>query len=101
MHRELGLFSISVLEKGRIAEPRSDAKDLGRFVDLENLISGSLSLLQPKKEEPSRPVTPVQRLTGGSLGQTGSFRDQSVLQKLLQYRDRIPLSSRIIRTGQS
>ncbi len=101
MHRELGLFSISVLEKGRIEEPCSDVKDLGRFGDLESLISGSLALLQPKKEEPVRTAAPAQRLNRGSLAQTGSFRDQSVLQKLLQYRDRIPLSSRIIRTGQS
>ena len=102
MHRELGLFSISDLEKGRVADPRSDGRDIARFGELENLISGSLALKTPtKNEEAVRAKAPALRPSGEAVGRKGSFRDQSVMQKLLQYRDRIPLSSRIIRTGQS
>lgn len=104
MHRELGLFSISDLEKGRVAEVRSDMKDLGRFGELENLIASSIAP-HVRREEPVRAKTPALRATLGATreapGQKSSFKDQSVMQKLLQYRDRIPLSSRIIRTGQS
>ncbi len=101
MHRELGLFSITDLEKGRVEESSADPKNLARFGELENLVSGSLrsESLQTdpmgvKTKQDLRPARPA-------LGKKGSFRDESVLQKLLQYRDRIPLSSRIIRTGQS
>jgi hypothetical protein len=102
MHRELGLFSISVLEKGRVTEQRTDAKDIVRFVELEALIAGSLTQWAPtQKNDTVRAKSPALSHSGDSLGQKGTFRDQSVLQKLLQYRDRIPLSSRIIRAGQS
>ena len=93
MHRELGLFSISGLEKGRIEEVRSDLKDLSRFGELEALISHSLA-----------PPTLVQTRTpsGTKLKEprvlTRAFHDESLLQKLIQYRERIPLSSRVIRT---
>jgi hypothetical protein len=100
MHRELGLFSISDLEKGRVTEVHSDMKDLGRFGELESLIAGSIAP-QAIREEPVRAKAPALRATRETLGSKGSFKDQSVMQKLLQYRDRIPLSSRIIRTGQS
>jgi len=104
MHRELGLFSISVLEKGRINEPRADARDLSRFGEIENLIAGSLAL--PRRTPETVHTVPAAqastlRATRNPLSEKGSLRDQTVMQKLLQYRDRIPLSSRIIRTGQS
>ncbi len=100
MHRELGLFSISVLEKGRVDEPRADARNISRFGELESLIEASLAP-EPRIPAQVRATAQALRTSREPLGQKGSFRDQSVLQKLLQYRDRIPLSSRIIRTGQS
>jgi hypothetical protein len=100
MHRELGLFSISDLEKGRVEERRADPKDLARFVELESLVLSSLGSVTVQMETTTTKQTEL-RPSRPALGQKRSLRDESVLQKLLQYRDRIPLSSRIIRTGQS
>jgi hypothetical protein len=67
MDRKLMLFSLSDLEQGRIQEPKSDLKDL----------SGS-PLREPKSMD--RP-----------------FEDENLLKKLIQYKNQIPLSPRIIR----
>jgi hypothetical protein len=105
MHRELGLFSISSLEKGRISEQRPDPKDLALFTELEGLVSGSFVSTQSHAGRLENLSPEAALKSGTSLREprvlTRAFRDETLLQKLMQFRERIPLSSRIIRTGQT
>ena len=89
MHSKLNLMTVSQLEKGRIQEIRPDPLDLSGFLGLENLISDSLmpdAPAIPKRESPSA---------------KHPFEDQSLVQKLIQFRNQIPTSSRIIRASDS
>ncbi|MBU6153848.1 MAG: hypothetical protein KGP28_06055 [Bdellovibrionales bacterium] len=92
MDRKLMLFSWSDLEQGRINQPKSDLKDLSSFSSMEAMVQHSLS---PKKL--LRTHTPE----GATLKEPQKierpFHDETLLQKLIQYRNQIPLSPRIIR----
>ncbi len=102
MDRKLELFTLSSLEKGRIREPTADPTNLSAFHGLEALIAGSLpraknEALLRKPEPFSRPVAAMPAMT---MGRT-PLRDQAVLERLIRLRSQIPLSSRIIRAGES
>ena len=93
MDRKLMLFSWSTLEHTRIREPKSDPKDLSSFSGIESMIQHSLrppSLLQVH--------TPSGSLLKEPKRVDRPFEDETLLQKLIQYRNQIPLSPRIIRT---
>ena len=100
MRRTLGLFSVSRLERGRIPEPGSDLRDLGAFKDLEETVARSLQ--NPGESETSVPPlkTQVSSLKA-SLNRPRPLLDEALLQKLIQYRNQIPTSSRIIRANET
>jgi len=92
----LKLFSLSQLESGRIKTPIADPKDLGGFQELETLVRHSLSppkLLQTRTPagNPLKEPKTIER----------PFEDENLLKKLIQYKNRIPLSPRIIRNSDS
>ena len=97
MDSKLTLFSISALEKGRIKEATPDPMNLTRFNELDNLVTHSLA---PQKALPSTPIA-----SNAAQMQTKSnqrpFEDLSLVQKLIQFRNQIPTSSRIIRASDS
>jgi len=96
MHPQLNLLSVSSLEKVRVKEPTPDPLYLTPFQGLEEMIF--LSLGAPGPAPISEPKTSAHRpLTPSDL----PFQDQALLQKLIQFRNRIPLSPRIIRTQDS
>jgi hypothetical protein len=96
MDRKLISYSLSELERGRIREPAPDPKDLSSFSTLEAHILHSLSpakLFQTRTPAGSRLPTPR------TLDRP--FEDEALLKKLIQYRNQIPLSPRIIRSRES
>jgi hypothetical protein len=96
MDRKLMLFSLSDLEQGRIKEPKSDLKDLSGFATIESMVQHTLSppkLLQTHSlaGSPLREPKNIQR----------PFQDENLLKKLIQFKNQIPLSPRIIRARDS
>ncbi len=90
----ISLFTWSALEKNRIAEPRSDMKNVEAFKSLEPLVQHSLkvpNLIQTH--------TPAGNQLKVSQPIKRPFQDEEIVRKLLQYKDRIPLSARILRPG--
>lgn len=96
MDRKLMLFSWSALEHNRIKDPKSDPKEISSFSGIEAMIQHSL---KPTK------LLQVHTPAGAPLKEPKKidrpFEDETLLQKLIQYRNQIPLSSRIIRTTDS
>jgi len=96
MDRKLALFSLSKMEQGRIAEIRPDLKNLSGFQEIENLVHHSLT---PAK------LIQTQTPSGTPLKEPRNFerpfQDENLLQKLIQYKNQIPLSPRIIRATDS
>ncbi len=90
------LFSWSDLEQGRVKQPKSDLKDLSGFNSIENMIHHSLS--PPKLIQTHSPA-------GSLLKEPRNierpFQDENLLKKLIQYKNQIPLSPRIIRATDS
>ncbi len=82
-----------------MAESRPDPKDLAAFKDLEEAVALSLSPRNPPKATeplpPKRTISPLQ----ASLKNNRPLLDETLLQKLVQYRSQIPTSSRIIRAS--
>lgn len=89
------LFSLSRLERGRVQDIQAEPKNLSPFGDLESMIAGSL---EPAKQTivSKRPDVLQTRSTKAPL-----FQDQALMDKLLKYRDQIPVSPRIIRASDS
>ncbi len=90
------LLSLSSLEKGRIAEPKADPREISQFQTMEEIIAYSLKMpnlirTQTQEGTPLKSPVAVQR----------PFEDEALLQKLLQFRSQIPTSSRIIRASES
>ncbi len=79
------LFTSSTLEEKRVKTPQADPREIGVFKDLESIISGSFH--KPASAPPTLMTRPFER----------TLQDQELLKKLIQYRNEIPLSSRIIR----
>jgi hypothetical protein len=99
MRSTLALFSVSRLEQGRVAEARPDLKDLGAFKELEETVTLSLSAGSDagatRVVQPERTLSPLQ----AGIRSSRPLLDETLLQKLVQYRNQIPHSSRIIRAG--
>jgi hypothetical protein len=97
MHRKLGeLFFLSSLEKGRAQVPVADPREIASFEDLGEAIAHSLkpaALLRTQTAEGKTLKTPV--------AMNRPFEDENLLKKLIQYRNQIPVSHRIIRTPRS
>jgi hypothetical protein len=98
MARQLELYSLSSLEKNRIRERKSDLTDLSRFNELESVIRQSLN---PESKTSSSQIkaTPQNPLLARKSSRP--FQDSAMLERLLQIRNQIPISSRIIRTQDS
>ncbi len=90
------LFFLSTLETGRIKEHAPDPMDLGAFNDLTSTIAHSL-----KAPNLIRTQTPAGTLLKTPVAVSRPFEDENLLKKLLQHRNQIPVSSRIIRAQQS
>lgn len=95
MRRKLALFSLSFFEHDRIPEPRSDLKDLAPFKELEETVALSLAPPSLTPTSPPRAISPLQ----ASLKKERPLLDETLLQRLVQYRSQIPTSSRIIRAS--
>lgn len=94
------LRSLSRLEQGRLPEPSANPWRLEGFVDLELSVSDSLTQPDPQDSVHARAKMPAPPPSAEFLlkrGQKQSFADDTLLKKLVQFRDQIPLSSRIIR----
>ena len=86
------LYSFCGLEKGRVKTPHTDPRDLGDFRSIEEMISHSLkapTLVRTQTQMGNPLIAPKAESRG--------FVDETLLKKLLQHRDKIPVSSRIIR----
>jgi hypothetical protein len=96
MHSQLELYSISKLEKGRIREKQADPRNIANFTELDAIVAHSL--------KPARQIQ-VQTPSGTRLSEPRlvkrPFQDEELLKKLIQFRDQIPPSSRIIRPESS
>ena len=98
MARQLELYSLSSLEKNRIRERKSDLTDLSRFQDLETVIRQSLNP-EPLASSSQIKAPPQNPLLARKASRP--FQDSAMLERLLQIRNQIPISSRIIRTQDS
>jgi hypothetical protein len=86
------LFSVSPLEVGRVKQRHADPRNISDFSSLEEVISHSLkapNLMRTQTKEGN----PLER----PKMESRPFHDEAILKKLLQHRDRIPTSTRIIR----
>ncbi len=96
MHSELALFSISKLEQGRVKEKTPDPRNLSLFSGLDEIVGHSLKPAQ---------LVQMQTPSGNPLVQPKlvkrPFEDEALLKRLLQFRDQIPTSSRIIRAEET
>jgi hypothetical protein len=113
MARQLALYSLSNLEKGRIRESKSDLTALAPFLELEGIISNSLNPLEPQV----RALGIQGGVTQGSIAQGNMklpsrnpllsrrsprpFQDATLIERLIRNRSKIPVSSRIIRNQDS
>jgi hypothetical protein len=96
MRSQLELYVFSKLEQGRVKEKSADPRNIVPFNELDSLVAHSLkpaALVQTKTPE------------GNTLSQPRMvkrpFQDEELLKKLIQFRDQIPTSSRIIRPESS
>jgi hypothetical protein len=103
MRSKLGeLFFLSHLEKGRTPEPAACSRELRSFENLGDVIASSLL-----RQTAAAPQLQAQISVGknpllhSSEAAARAFQDQNLLQKLIQYRNQIPVSHRIIRAPRS
>jgi hypothetical protein len=101
MRRTLALFSLSFFEQDRIPEPKSDLKDLACFKELEETVSRSLNPTNPADAATTETFSATRAISPfkASLKKERPLLDETLLQKLVQYRSQIPTSSRIIRAS--
>ncbi len=98
------LFTSSTLEEKRVKVARPDPREITHFKDIEILIAhsffkssmestrGKNRSLDSSSDHPSPPnPNEAPKLFGRTL------KDEQLLKKLIQHRDEIPLSNRIIR----
>jgi hypothetical protein len=88
------LFTSSTLEEKRVKTRQPDPREISVFKDLESIISVSF-------HKPVHTLASIPSSGGKSTLMSRPFErtlhDQDLLKKLIQYRNEIPLSSRIIR----
>ncbi len=101
MDRTLELFALSSLEKGRIREPSADPTNLSAFHELESLIASSLPRKAQAMPHKPEPLSRASVRAASAAMNRAPLRDQAVLERLIRMRNQIPLSSRIIRAGES
>ena len=87
------LYSICSMEKGRVKSPHTDPRDLDDFQSMDEIISHSL-----KAPNLIRTQTQMGTTLRAPKMESRGFLDESLLKKLLQHRDKIPTSSRVIRS---
>ena len=93
MRFKLGeLFFLSNFEKGRRQEPAADPREISLFEGLNEVIAHSL-----KAPNLIRLQTPEGKPLQNPMTLTRPFEDENLLKKLIQYRNQIPVSHRIIR----
>ncbi len=95
------LFTTSKLEEKRVKVPQADPREISFFKEIENIISKSFfrsSVESNRARETSlQNETATDRKKAASRLFERTLKDEELLQKLLQHRDEIPRSSRIIR----
>ena len=86
------LFTLSPLEKNRVRDPHPDPREISDFQSLDSVIAHSLrapNLIRTQTASGTNLMKPEKM--------SRSFGDEALLKKLIQHRDQIPLSGRIIR----
>ena len=100
MHSQLvELLSLSSLEKNRIEAKNPDPRNISSFAELEEVITLSLTpnaakAIATTQIKPAMQAKPENTLLNKNRS---PFQNDALLERLLKYRDQIPLSSKIIR----
>jgi hypothetical protein len=90
------LFTSSTLEEKRVKVARPDPREITHFKDIEILIAHSFFKSSVESSRSKNASEPTPRNDAPKLfGRT--LKDDQLLKKLIQHRDEIPLSNRIIR----
>ncbi len=86
------LFTLSPLELGRVKSAHPDPRAVGDFRTLEDVIAHSLKVptLVRTQTVAGTPLPKPEKISR-------TFQDEAIMKRLLQHRDQIPLSGRIIR----
>lgn len=106
MARQLELYSLSSLEKGRIREPKPDPTALSPFLGLESLIAHSLNPRDLQEATQTNLQSNGQMKAPSrnpllSRRSSRPFQDSALVERLIRNRNQIPVSSRIIRNQDS
>ncbi|NDG85527.1 MAG: hypothetical protein EBX52_10915 [Proteobacteria bacterium] len=103
MARQLELYSLSNLEKGRIREAKSDLTALSPFLELEGMITSSLmpQEFQTSQTDAHGKMKLPSRNPLLSRRSPRPFQDSALVERLIRDRSQIPVSSRIIRNQDS
>jgi hypothetical protein len=97
MRFKLGeLYFLSPLEKGRRSAKDADPLALSPFEDLNDAIAHSL-----KVPTLTRTKSPEGKTLQNQVAMNRPFEDENLLKKLIQFRNQIPVSHRIIRAPRS
>jgi hypothetical protein len=89
------LFTMSTLEEKRIKVPHADPREITFFKEIETMISHSF--FKSSRDTSRQSNTPTELKPEGPKLFGRTLKDEKLLEKLLQHRDEIPRSSRIIR----
>jgi len=96
------LFTSTTLEEKRVKTTRPDPREITVFKDIETLIAHSFfkSSVEAARTNGKNNLAPLAKPDAPRLFER-TLKDEQLLQKLIQHRDRIPLSNRIIRKKES
>lgn len=84
----------SSLEKGRLKEPHSNPLKIQPFSEIHELIAHSLKAPNlVRTQTPMGSPLPKPRL------ESRGFADEALIQKLIRYRGKVPLSAQVIRAS--
>ena len=87
------LFTWSRLEEGRTTTAHADPRDISAFGSVQDLVFHSLKAPNlVHTQTPSGNPLPTPKAS------SRPFQDENLLRKLVQHRDKIPTSSRVIRS---
>jgi|GEM_PF-3492545 len=87
------LYTLSKLEQGRVKPVRPDPRQIGDFATLDETVARSLRV--PAKIGAPVPASSSPSSVAASMPL--QMQNEALLKKLLQYRNQIPVSPRIIR----
>ncbi len=93
------LFTTSTLEEKRVKVPQADPREISFFKEIENIIAKSFFRSSVDSNRARENAIRNEALNEGKAGRLfeRTFKDEQLLQKLLQHRDEMPRSTRIIR----